>query len=236
MNLLEARLINRTGGAEMIAALEYSWLCRYPKPLVCQHDNGPEFSSNEFQFFLLDAGIKTRPVAPRNPQSNGIIEQVHKTVGQVIRTLIRAKPPNSREEAMEVAEEVCALAVCAVRLCSHSQLNNASPGSMAFGRDMLLNIPFMADLVTLQNLRQQKIDLRLLKANSKRRPHDFQVGEQVMIRQMHGPSDKLKATYQGPFPIKTVHTNGSVTVRKSTNVRKRFNIRHLCPYTPAVAA
>jgi hypothetical protein len=101
---------------------------------------------------------------------------------------------------------------------------------------MLLNIPFMADLVTLQNLRQQKIDLRLLKANSKRRPHDFRVGEQVMIRQMHGPSDKLKATYQGPFPIETVHTNGSVTVRKSDNVRERFNIQRLRPYTPAVAA
>jgi hypothetical protein len=123
--------------------------------------------SNVFQFFLTDAGIKSRPVAPRNPQSNGIIEQVHKTVGQVIRSLIQVKPPKTEAEAILVCEEACALAVQAVRLCSHSQLNNASPGSMAFGRDMLLNIPFVADLVTLQNLRQQKIDLRLLKANSK---------------------------------------------------------------------
>ena len=172
---------------------------------------------------------------PRNPQSNGIIELVHKTVGQVVRTLVQAKPPQNEEEAKALAEEAIALAMRATRLASHSQINNASPGSMAFGRDMLLNIPFVAELVTLQNLRQQKIDLRLLKANSKRRHHDFKVGEQVMVREELGPSQKLCPTFKGPFNIEIVHTNGTVTCRTNNNVRERFNIRRLKPYVPVAA-
>ena len=74
-------------------------------------------------------------------------------VGQVVQTLVATKPPKDKEEAGALVDEAIALTIHATRLALHSQINNASPGSVAFGRDMILNIPFLADFVMLQNLR-----------------------------------------------------------------------------------
>jgi hypothetical protein len=34
------------------------WLCRYPRPLICLHDKGTEFTGIEFQELLQSYGIK----------------------------------------------------------------------------------------------------------------------------------------------------------------------------------
>jgi transposase InsO family protein len=36
------------------------WLCRYPRPIDCLHDNGTEFVSAEFQELLQSYGIKSK--------------------------------------------------------------------------------------------------------------------------------------------------------------------------------
>ena len=76
--------MRRKTAKEAKRALELGWLCRYPRPLRCIHDNGPEFTGHDFQFGLDKAGISSRPVTSLNPQSNGIIEHVHQMMGQVL--------------------------------------------------------------------------------------------------------------------------------------------------------
>ena len=98
---------------------------------------------------------------------------------------------------------------------------------MALGRDMHLDIPFTANLITLQQARQAQVDERLLRANSSRTHHEFVLGEKVYILRPRRPGDKAHMMKQGPFPIVQVHTNNNVTVQRSPNVRERISIRRI---------
>ena len=229
-NLVEIQRIANATASEAAFAFENMWLSRYPKPARCVHDGGPEFVGHEFQFQLLNAGIITVQVTAHNPQSNGIIESVHRSIGVALRTLLQATTPRTATEAYRLIDRAIATTMHATRCASHSSLNGCSPGSLAFHRDMFLDIPFITDLLTLRDLRQQKIDLRLLKANQRRVQHDFRVGEQVLKRQPVSPQDKLKPSNVGPFPITRVHTNGTVTIQLTDRIQERINIRRILPY------
>jgi hypothetical protein len=61
---------------------------------------------------------------------------------------------------------------------------------------MYLNIPLIANVLTLANLRQKQIDKRLMRANAKRKTHDYQVGDQVLIKRVLDASSKLEPTYK----------------------------------------
>jgi hypothetical protein len=80
-NLLEICLLSDKTSAAAATAFENVWLSRYPRPQRVVHDRGPEFIGFEFQNLLLAAGIRARPLTGKNPQSNGIVQQVHRTVG-----------------------------------------------------------------------------------------------------------------------------------------------------------
>jgi hypothetical protein len=58
---------------------------------------------------------------------------------------------------------------------------NHIPGALAFHRDMMLDIPLIADLITIRKSRQSIIDESLRIANLSRLNHDYRVGEQVLL-------------------------------------------------------
>jgi hypothetical protein len=93
---------------------------------------------------------------------------------------------------------------------------------------MLMNIPYIADFIALRNARQLKINQRLLHANRKRPPHDFQVNQQVMLRNSNMQS-KLSTSWLGLYPVIRVHTNGTITVALPNGVHDRRNIRQFKP-------
>lgn len=73
-------------------------------------------------------------------------------VSQVLCMLIYLKAPQSQPQAQAVMEESLATAMHAACCCSIEALSGASLGAVVFGQDMLLNLPFQADiLILLQN-------------------------------------------------------------------------------------
>ncbi len=56
------------------------WLCRYPCPVDCLHDNGTEFVSTEFQELLQSYGIRSKLTTVKNPQANGILKWTHQVI------------------------------------------------------------------------------------------------------------------------------------------------------------
>ena len=92
---------------------------------------------------------------------------------------------------------------------------------------MVLNIPCHADLLLLQEKRQQKIDMRLIRANAKRKFVDYQPGMQA--HSLTGRKSKLNEVYKGPYEIVYTHTNGTVAIRLSADATDRVNIRRLKP-------
>jgi Integrase core domain. len=73
-----SKLRNKTS-VHVATAFHNIWLCCYPTPAACIHDNGPEFVAQEFLDVLCYYGIKDVPTTSKNPQANSIIEHAHLT-------------------------------------------------------------------------------------------------------------------------------------------------------------
>ena len=228
--LLEIEPILTQTSVECARAFENGWLSRYPRPVRVIHDQGSEFMGSAFQDLLRPAGITSVPTTARNPQGNSIIEAVHKSVGQVLRTLIHIHQPKTVHEAKATGATALATAIHATRCASHQALHHLTPGSFAFHRDMFFDLPFLTDILALQNTRQNLVDMRLLRANASRISHDYQVADQVLKKSVLSLSDKLKPSFTGPYKITKVHTNGTVTIHLSDNVTEHINIRRIKPY------
>ena len=230
-NLVEIKHTFSTTAAEGAAAVENTWLARYPRPVKIVTDQGPEFGQ-EFGDMCRRHGIQHSTSTSRNPQGNSLIESIHKTIGQVLRTVVAAKNPQSVEQGKQVIEETLATAMHACRCACSSSLGFNSPGSLAFNRDMFMDIPLHADILAIRNNRQLLIDRRLIRENNKRIRHDYVVGDEVWKKMYLGFSDKLKPTVTGPYRIERVFTNGTVTIRLSPNQVERINIRRIRPKFP----
>jgi hypothetical protein len=63
------------------------WLCCYPRPARVVYDNENEFVGQEFQELLESYGIKPVATTIRNPKSNGVVERVHLTMGDMLWTM-----------------------------------------------------------------------------------------------------------------------------------------------------
>jgi hypothetical protein len=226
-NLVELVRINNKTSAHVALQFENTWLARYPRPIHCTFDQGGEFTGYPFQQMLQRHGIKGRCTTSKNPQANAICERMHQTIGNTLRALHSLHPPDGIESANHLVDTALANCLFATRAALHGGLN-ASPGSLAFGRDMILDIPMIADWQLIQQNRQQLIDQRLVAANKKRFSYDYNVGDDV-LKLVYQP-DKLSPRATGPHRIETVHTNGTVTIRLNQHTIERISIRRIKPY------
>ena len=135
-----------------------------------------------------------------------------------------------KPDATSIAKCALATAMHATRCAASQSLNGLSSGSIAFRRDMFIDIPYVADILTISCSRQALINSRLLKENAKRISHDYHIGESVLKKSFLSLSDKLLPTFTGPYIIKRVHTNGTCTICLTPNQTERINICRLKPY------
>ena len=203
-------------------------LSKYPRPVRLINDNGPAFKG-AFQDLLLQAQIRVKPISPHTPTANSIIEHTHKAIAQVIRTMLDLRPPQNRVEATQLIDEAFSTAVHAHRCASNRNLAGLSPGAVAFGRDMNLNLPLIVDIHLLNKFKQHKIDEMLVRANTQRIPHDYAVNEMVYKKTYHASSQKAHPIYRGPYKILRVHTNNTVTIQINEKTQERLSIRLLKP-------
>ena len=219
------QLKNKT--AEHVAMqFENNWLARYPRPNQVIMDPGSEFKG-AFREMLARHGILPQVTTVKNPQANAVCERLHQTVADILRPLTFAHPPRHVGDSRELLDSALATAAYATRTALHSTLK-LSPGALIFNRDMLLDIPVIADLQLLRDQRQHVIDKNLERANRKRIAIDYKIGDQV-LKLVYQP-DKLEPRAIGPYPITQVHANGTLTIRLSQHVTQRVNIRKVKPY------
>ena len=183
-----------------------------------------------FQDLLHRAGIKSVPMTAHNPQGISIIEAVHKSVGQVLRTLIHIHQLQTVHQAKSMGDTTLATAMHATLCASRQALHHLTPGSFAFRHDMFFDLLFLTDIITLQNTRQHFVDMRLLRENAAWISHDYQVSDQVPKKLVLSLSSKLKPSFTGPHKITQVHMNGTVTIHLSDNVTKCISIQWIMPY------
>jgi transposase InsO family protein len=226
-NLTELVRIASPTAAASARAFELAWLFRYPRPVRVVHDQGTEFLGLDFQFLLQQYGIADVQTSVRNPQANAVCERMHQVVGNSLRTLIQTNPPQTLQQAEDLLDYALSTTSFALR-SSATRHSGISPGALVFHRDMLIDVPFVTDLLLLRDKRQAVIDYNLRRENNKRRNFDYQVGQQVL--EVLYDTDKLGAKTSGPFTIDQVHTNGTITIRRQPHLQERINIRRVRPY------
>ena len=134
--------------------LEQHWLCRYPWPRNVINDRGSEFMA-EVRFMLTnDYGCNIIRITNRNPQANAILERVHQTIGNMIRTWLGEDAEMDEKDPFSGLLTAVAFAT---RATVHTTLN-ASPSQLVFGRDAILNINFHADWQSIKARKQKRIN------------------------------------------------------------------------------
>ena len=124
-----------------------------------------------------DYGVKKKPITTRNPQANSIIERIHQTIGNIIRTI--------QVNESEVINEkdpwlgILAATMFAVRATYHTT-NQATPSQLVFGHDAIMNTKFVVDWKYICHWKQQLIQQNNCRENAKRIPHDYRIGDQVL--------------------------------------------------------
>jgi transposase InsO family protein len=226
--LSELIRIERPDSEHIAWKLEQAWLCRYPRPSSIIRDQGSEFKG-DFRIALERAGLHGITTTVRNAPGNAVCERMHLTVGDILRVLVHMYAPQSQEEATQLVDRALATAQLALRTVVHTTLG-VSPGAIVFHRDMLLEIPYIADLLLLQQNRQALIDYNVLRENNRRIRHDYAINDLVLEIMPKDKRPKMGIRMQGPYRVLRVHTNGTLTIERSQGVEERVNIRNFKPY------
>ena len=98
------------------------------------------------------------------------------------------------------------------------------PGQLVFGRDMILNMQYLADWTAIKACKQQLICKNNIIENSKHIPHQYKVGDKVMLENHH--TNKYEQPYKGPYFVMQINTNGTAHL-KIDAVTDTMNIRHI---------
>ncbi len=163
----------------------------------------------------------------KNPQSNAIVERLHKTVGDILRTYLHSRPVPNVATAVECVNSVLAAAQCAMRATVH-QTMESSPGAAVFGRDMFVPLAQAVNMELVQERRQAIAEANNRRENARRTKHVYAVGDRVLI--LTFKPNKMAPQASGPFVINQVHGNGTVTIQRSANTTERLNIRRVRPF------
>ena len=167
-------------------------------------------------------------ISVRNLQANAMVERIHQVIANMIRTFELESNYLDEEDPWK---GILSATAFAVRLTYHTTLRK-TPGQLVFGRDMIFNIQHIANWEYIRQNKQRLIEKNNKAENSKRIPHLYKEGDQVLLKR--GTENKYESPYQSPFCIIKVNDNGTVCLRVGA-VEDNYNIRRLTPYTPANA-
>ena len=223
----EMKTIENKTADNVANIVENLWLSRYPWPQMIIYDQGSEFMAEFGLMVKDDYGIKRKPTTTRNPQANAILERIHQTINNILRTYqIHSSEITTPGEAWE---GILSSVMFALRATYHTTLQ-ATPTQLVFGRDAILNIKFEADWNAIRQRKQKLINENNTRENKKRISHEYKVGDKVLYNVTDTTKAKfIKDLYDGPYRIRQINNNGTVLLKKGPLI-ETINIRQIKPY------
>ena len=194
IGLPEVIPVDNATSRTVASAFEDNWLSRYPTPVRCLHDNGNEFLGPVFSSMLTRNRIKSVPTTLKNPQSNAIVERMHQSISTMIAISLKENPPIKFEDVLSLVFTKCMAAQYAIRSTVNAISLNKTPGELAFGRDMILQIPSNVNWEELFKCKQTRIEQNSEKENQSRKSHDYKVGQRILILNKNQHKSKLEPT------------------------------------------
>eukprot|EP00957_Ditylum_brightwellii_P039385 2979021-Ditylum_brightwellii.AAC.1 len=104
---------------------------------------------------------------------------MHWTFGNVLRTYLYSNPTSNMTQARDIIDQALATAMHVMQTTIATTLGS-TPGALAFSRDMILNIPLIADWKAITAQHEQPVNDNLHRANKKRRQYDYALGQKVL--------------------------------------------------------
>ena len=223
----EIRRINDKQSYSVAQQVEFAWLTRYPWPDEIIYDRGTEFLGDFANMIKEDyPTIQRTPITTRNPQANGILERAHATISNIIKTLHLNVDDKDHNDPWD---GILAATMFAMRSTIHTTLQ-ATPAQLVFGRDSILNIKFDANWNYIRARKQAMIRKNNQNENAKRKQHQYNIGDKVLCINDNQRQAKFgQELWAGPYRIRAVHNNGTVTLKMGSVIDK-INIRRIKPY------
>ena len=124
---------------------------------------------------LKNNGMKPVPTTINNPTAKSIIERMHQRMGNQLRSILHFREtPRNFEQVARIIEDASAATVFSIRVTMHSTLKT-TPSVLVFHRDMILNVPFITNLQSIQDRRQRIVNQNLRRQNALRFDYDYPI-------------------------------------------------------------
>jgi hypothetical protein len=201
-----------------------NWFSRY---LCCQYliyNNGSEFKLH-FRALCDTYGIKRKRTSINNPPVNAILGLIHAVFTNMLHTAELNMAKSAKASDIDVFLLDAAWAICS----AYHTILKASPGAAMFGRDMLFDIPFIADWKKIGEHRQRCFDLNTVHENKGRIDYDYKVGQKTLVRNNNILRKAESRWLKDPWTITTVYTNGTIMVQCG-NKLDRMDIWRVKPF------
>ena len=123
-------------------------------------------------------GLKCKPTSVKNQQVNAILEWVHQAIMAMLHTAKLDMVDTVSESHIADFLTNTAWAVCS----THHTVLNTSPGAAIFGRDMLFDVPFLADWKQIVENRQKQTERNTERENNACVDWDNQPSYKVLLQ------------------------------------------------------
>ena len=193
-----AQIPNKTA-AEISDITEKTWFTRYPLPRKIVFDRSTEFIAEFSKMCQNDYGLKRKSIKTSNPQSNEIIEKIHQTIGNIIRTFDVYNIVNN-----DPWSGILAATMFALRAIYHTTLQ-APPMQLLLGQYAILNIKHVSDWEHIWQRKQFRINHNNKRKNMHRNKHQYKVGDKILVKCKKNSKHELE--FMGPLPITQINAS-----------------------------
>jgi hypothetical protein len=243
---VEVAAVPDTSTDHVIPFIQDNIIHRHSHPKRLVSDQGPAFSSKEFDARITEWRIDHIPATPEHPQTNGLVERLNRTA-----TLAIAAYLNTSHTDWDVKLQGAALAVNTARQLT----TEITPFEMVYGRRPVMaqenKFPWpperpepyavfaqrVADLREGARLRivekQRKVKEDV--DRSRRVTQELRVGELVLVKRnliKKGKTKKFLPKFVGPYQVvkkvcETTYLVEDLPARRKKTMFRRFNA-HVC--------
>ena len=180
-------------------------------------DGGPPFNgtgSHPYYQYMKWAGVDSRPVAPEDPEANGLAENFMKVIKKVWQSALVEKK-NPRQELYKFLRNY--------RSTPHTSTGKSPAEALFFGRTIKTRLPQVMEKAEDEDMRNKDAESKASQKKYKDasrivRPHTIKVGDTVLLTQKQ---TKTKSRYD-PDPFRVTGVNGTqITASREHLVRTR---------------
>jgi hypothetical protein len=201
------------------------WLSRYPSCHYIIYDNGSEFKLN-FEYLCVTYGINRKPTMMKNPQANAILERSHQVLAQMLCTSKLDMAETITPDNVNVFLDNTAWAICS----TYHTVLKASPVAAIFGRDMLFDIPLIANWNKIGDCKQRQTNLNMARKNSKQVDYDLQSWKLGSVDTGRYPLQSRKPIQQKAMDYRNNSYKWNYQVSTQNTKLERLNIRRVTPF------